>query len=161
MAVDLREATGAAVEWEVVVETAVGNATVSLSWPDLRYVPRHLRPVLVDQATGRTIAMRTAEAYEFQSASEGETRRFKIVVDPSHRTGLAVSALTVEQARAGATVVFTLSRSADVTVRVLNAAGRVVRVLQSAGPSVAGRNEVYWDGRSDTGAQTPAGWNRV
>jgi len=39
----------------------------------------------------------------------------------------------------------------------MNAAGRVVRTVQSGEVAVAGRNVATWDGRSDQGSVVPSG----
>lgn len=55
------------------------------------------------------------------------------------------------------TVAFTLTAPADVTLRIHDAAGRLVRVLASGEVLAAGRQEIAWDGRDDRGHDAPTG----
>ena len=45
----------------------------------------------------------------------------------------------------------------DHSLRVYDAAGRLVRTLRSGAPGLAGRNEVVWDGRDDGGRAVSSG----
>lgn len=52
---------------------------------------------------------------------------------------------------------FTLGRSAPVTVKVYNRAGRLVREVVSGQTMGAGANLVRWDGRDDNALASPDG----
>ena len=54
-------------------------------------------------------------------------------------------------------MVFTLSASARCSVRVMNIAGRTVRLIEQDTLHPAGLNQVLWDGRSDLGPLVPGG----
>lgn len=69
----------------------------------------------------------------------------------------ALSSLSTAPTRAGgAQIVFSLSAPAEVTVMVLNAAGRIVRALPTA-TCGQGLSTLLWDGRTDAGLGAPAG----
>jgi len=55
------------------------------------------------------------------------------------------------------TVAFTLAATATITLRIHDAAGRLVRVLASGEMLAAGRHEIAWDGRDDRGRDAPTG----
>jgi hypothetical protein len=55
------------------------------------------------------------------------------------------------------TVAFTLAAPAVVTLRIHDAAGRLVRVLASGEMLAAGRQEIAWDGRDGRGRDAPTG----
>jgi hypothetical protein len=57
----------------------------------------------------------------------------------------------------GAEVVFTLSSSAEVSVTVLNLAGRPVATVCRSRPTQAGLQRLAWSGRSDQGMAVPSG----
>ena len=59
--------------------------------------------------------------------------------------------------RGSTTVVFGLPRAADVTLRIYDIAGRVVRELVPGRRFEPGVHQVRWDGRSDDGAALRAG----
>jgi probable HAF family extracellular repeat protein len=59
--------------------------------------------------------------------------------------------------RAGAEIVFTLGADADVTVTILNVAGRTVAQAATHLSRGAGRNSVLWDACTDDGARVPSG----
>jgi hypothetical protein len=75
---------------------------------------------------------------------------------PSRASGL-VSALTAVPTRGGAQVTFSLSADATVEVRVLNIAGRLVRMLTPGRDCTAGLNTFAWTGLSDAGLAAPNG----
>jgi hypothetical protein len=72
-------------------------------------------------------------------------------------TGLALSGATAIPTAGGAEVLFTLSTPAQVTVEVLNLAGRPVALLAQDSPTGAGLQRLVWSGRSLTGTAAPAG----
>jgi flagellar hook assembly protein FlgD len=53
--------------------------------------------------------------------------------------------------------VFALSGSADVSVTVLNVAGRPVRTIAADKPLEAGLQTLVWDCKADGGLRVPAG----
>ncbi len=55
------------------------------------------------------------------------------------------------------TVAFTLAAAGPVTLRIHDAAGRLVRVLADGIDLSAGRQEIVWDGRDDAGRGAPSG----
>jgi flagellar hook assembly protein FlgD len=59
--------------------------------------------------------------------------------------------------RGSTTVVFGLPRAADVTLRIYDIAGRMVRELVPERRFEPGEHQVRWDGRSDDGVALNAG----
>jgi hypothetical protein len=57
----------------------------------------------------------------------------------------------------GAQITFGLASEADVTVQVLNLAGRPIRTIAADKPSASGTQMVPWNGRGDTGLRVPSG----
>jgi len=55
------------------------------------------------------------------------------------------------------TISYDLSSPAEVTIRVFDLAGRLVRVLQNAVFQVQGRHEIVWNGCNDLGRQVGSG----
>jgi hypothetical protein len=78
-----------------------------------------------------------------------------------HPTGvrgvLALAGVSAARAAGGAEVAFSLSTAADVTVEVLNVAGRAVAMVRTDHPSEAGLQRVLWDGRTLNGTRAPGG----
>jgi hypothetical protein len=70
---------------------------------------------------------------------------------------LAVTSATAVPTSAGAEIVFSLSAPAEVTVLVLNVAGRPVATPARAVGLAGGTQRVAWDGRTHTGTTVPAG----
>jgi FlgD Ig-like domain len=71
---------------------------------------------------------------------------------------LAVTGAAATGGHAGAAeVTFSLSAPAEVTVSILNVAGRTVRRLCAAKAFGAGTSRLVWDGRTDSGTRAPAG----
>ena len=65
-------------------------------------------------------------------------------------------ALKAGAAESAAQFTFGLSSACDVSTRVMNVAGREVRVLPPQ-PAVKGMNILVWDGVSGQGLRVPAG----
>ncbi len=149
--VDVRSADAAI--WTLSVQGPAGEK-VSVRWPDLSSVPDGLRPVLVDSATGRTIYMRTAQSYEF-TAREG-AREFEVRMSDAGGA-LAVTAPAARATGAGVEISYTLSADAQVEVRVLNIAGRVVDTVVAGEAQAAGMQRLTWDGVSARGTRAPNG----
>ena len=157
LAMDLRSGTSIYAR-VVTVATDIPSSPVSLTWPDLSSLPRDVRPVLVDEDTGRRIYLRTSKGYDYTSPDGGGIRHFRLELLEPGAEVLACTAMTVAAApRGGADLSFVLSADANVTARVLNVAGLPVRGLCQDSACPAGINRLNWDGRSDRGTPTPAG----
>jgi len=149
--VDLRPAGGAT--WTLSVQGPVGEKVV-VRWPDLSDVPADLRPVLVDDAAGRTVYMRTSQSYEFTARED--TRQLQIRLSDAG-AALAVTTPAARATGAGVEISYTLSADARVDVRVLNIAGRAVGTILSDETQAAGVQRLTWDGISASGTRAPAG----
>ena len=153
-AVDL-QAPGATKTWAMDVNCTQANEQVVLRWPDLTRLPARLPVVLVDELTGKQVAMRTAPCYTYNSG-QGGVRRFRIVAGAAiQRLQITSTQVLKSKASTGATVQCTLSVPAEVTLRIRTTGGRLVRTL---GPQeVSGLGTVTWDGRDDHGRLLAAG----
>jgi len=107
----------------------------------------------------------TTVAAQIRNRIEGPTNvDFDPVVGGVTPTGEAmagtralVTSVAAQATAAGASITFTLSAAASVTVQVANIAGRPVRTLVVPQPMAAGVQSVAWDGRSEAGTAAPAG----
>jgi len=156
-AVDLRASGTDGWQWDAVVTTDIPNQRVTLSFDDLRSLPREYEAVLTDVDSGATAFLRTSPVYTFQSGRDGATRHLTIGVR-RQGTGLRVTGLHAQAlARGTAAIAYTLSAPARVTARVLNAAGRQVAMVAASEEQDAGAQTLSWDGRSSAGALLPPG----
>lgn len=80
-----------------------------------------------------------------------------IIPAASHSAPVTVSALTAAPAGRGVEVCFTLSAPAQVSVVVLNLAGRAIARPLDGVSCPAGMSRASWSGRSLTGTQAPNG----
>lgn len=157
------QADGDRVEWPVLVRTSVSNADVSLTWGDLRSVPRDLSLYLVDSESGRTVSMRSVASYVFRSGDDGAAKLLTIRAERAGAGGaFNVDMLPTRVTRDGAaTVSFRLSQPADVDCVVKNAAGRTVATVAAGKTMDSGLRSLVWDGRSSAGAAMPQGMYMV
>lgn len=150
-AVEARELT-----WDLAVTGEPGER-VEVYCPDPAQIPEGWAVTLEDRATGAVIDIRHGARYA-TTLGPAETQRPMTL--RLTRTGgpLTLSSLSAVASRAGgAELSFTLSAPADCTVRLLNIAGRTVRVLRQGTPMPAGTSQLVWDGRSDSGLAVPNG----
>lgn len=139
--------------WEISVANAQPSSEVKLSWPDLTTLPNSVRPILTDLATGRSVYMRTTSSYGYQAGSQ--PRQFQISL--AEDSVVMLTSVTAIPAGQGAEIVYALAAPAQVTVEVLNIAGRTVRVVNAGQLAPTGLNTVTWDGRNASGARVPGG----
>lgn len=152
-ATDIR-APGSMKSWDFNVQCTQANEKVTMRWPDLSQIPARLPLYLTDQLTGQRVAMRTSPSYTFNSG-QGGVRHFTISVDSS-ASRLMITSTQVQRIRGSSvTISCGLTTAAAVTLRIRNAAGRLVRTL---GPvEVSAQGTLNWDGLDDHGRGLPAG----
>ncbi|MGD9495441.1 MAG: S8 family serine peptidase [Armatimonadota bacterium] len=148
----------APLRWTLEATTALPDATVTLTWPDLSGLPAELRPMLVDLDSGDRRAMRTASSYQWQVGPEGGVRRLAVEITREDDGLLAVSSLSARPAAArGAQVTVSLTQAAALDVEVLNIAGRTVARVCTERQVGAGETRLGWSGTSAAGTAVPAG----
>jgi len=153
---DLR-APGDPGEWEIQVASALPNTEVELLWPNLNAeVPENTRLVLEDLDSGRTIYMRTTSGFRFQTGDDGAVRHLRIRAMDGAQS-LAVGTMAAQPAAGGAVFTYSVSAPADVTVEVLNIAGRLVKRFPARGVDGGTRETLSWSGTSDRGSAVPSG----
>lgn len=145
-------------EWDIEVSCALANTKVAVSWPDLNSaVPADVRLVLTDLDTGKQVYMRTTPRYEFDSGPDGCVRHLRVRAETSEARTLVVSAMSTQAVAGGAAISYTLSRSAQVSVEIMNVAGRVVRSLGSSMAAGGSQQTLMWNGLSNYGGAVPSG----
>jgi hypothetical protein len=155
LAVDVRPAAGATEVWSFAVATDMADVQVELSLPDLSEVPADKLVYLVDETAGKRMYARTMATYSYDAGAGGE-RRFRLEVADRTDTGLMITGAAAVAVGGRVSVSYTLSSAAQVSLEVLNIAGRKVATLggevQPAGVSTAS-----WNGRSASGSICPPG----
>ena len=128
-----------------------------LTLPDLSGVPSDQAVYLTDLDTGKKLYARTMPSYSFAAGAGGAQRHFELTVQPKGADNLVITSASVQPTGAGAVVTYSVSRPCQVSVEVLNIAGRPVRSLVTGAPAPAGSNVQTWDLRSDDGTLAPSG----
>jgi hypothetical protein len=153
---DIRPANEPTQSWQVQVASTVPNQPVTVTWPDLSALPASVKPILHDPLTGKRLYMRTTTGYSLPGGADGVSRRLVIETDGT-TPALALSSLTSQAKSGSMAVTYTLSAAAEVTARVLNIAGRPVKLLQQGALQAAGTNTMLWNYSDQTGKNVPAG----
>ena len=144
-------------EWELQVACALPNAEVELSWPNLNAeVPAGVRLVLEDLDSGRTTYMRTSAGFRFQTGADGAVRHLRISAQDGAQS-LAVGTMAAQPAAGGAMITYSVSAPAEVTVDVMNIAGRLVKRFAARNVDGGAQETVSWNGISDRGSSVPSG----
>ncbi|MDW8105263.1 MAG: FlgD immunoglobulin-like domain containing protein [Armatimonadota bacterium] len=155
-AVDVRR-SGARAQWNLLVRTAAPEREVTLTWSDLRSLPRGVRLVLLDEVTGRRYHLRSVSSVTLRTDQTG-TRLLQLVAEPQSEGMLRITGLRAQRTRGGAySIHYVLSADAQVQAEIVSASGKPVKILQSGAPSRAGVQSVSWDGRDAGGVAVPAG----
>ncbi len=143
--------------WRLAVETNLLQSPVTIRWPDMSAVPETVRLMLVDEAAGRQVYMRTASGYQYTARQP--VRRLLIKAEDgspaTELTVLGLSAMATGVRRAN--IVYTLSQSAQVSVEVRNISGALVRQICGGQTQPAGQHTTVWNGRNRAGALVPTG----
>lgn len=143
-------------KWDVVVTWPHPDSEISLTWPTLNELPDEYEATLQDLDGGGTVNLRLRPRYVFNPQEAG-SRRFKLTVTPTSSQSVTLTSVAALPTRGGGEVVFTLSCPAQCNIRVMNIAGRTIRILETDRAHAAGQNVVLWDGRADTGSSVPSG----
>ena len=156
---DIRNSTSSA-SWTLTAKTPAPNTTYTLTWGNLTSVPRSVRLVLNDLATGRRQYMQTSSGYSFSQTSSG-TRRFRIDVERHGASALRITGLSARASRSAGsrsvTVGFSLSQGATIDARIHSANGHTIRTLTSGRAAASGSNALMWDTKTDSGISVPTG----
>lgn len=142
--------------WDVVVTWPHPASEISLTWPTINELPDEYEATLQDLDGGGTVNLRLRPRYVFNPQEAG-SRRFRLTVTPTSSQPVTLTSVAALPTRGGAEVVFTLSRPAQCGIRIMNIAGRTIRILETDRAHTAGQNVVLWDGRADTGSSVPSG----
>jgi subtilisin family serine protease len=145
-------------EWSIEVSCPARKQPVTISWPLLNAsVPDGLSLRLYDLDNDRSVYMRTATSYTYDSGAGG-VRHFKLVASQAAINALRIIGLSAAPIRGGGSAIaYQLSAPASVTAEVRNIAGRPVKRLVTEQDVAAGRQELIWNGANDSGAAVPAG----
>ena len=142
--------------WDLVVAGNPGER-LEIWCPTPGEIPDGWAVTLEDHATGARTDIRRGARYATTLGSDESQRSMSLRLTRT-AGALTLSSLSAVASRAGgAELTFTLSAPADCTVRVLNIAGRTVRVLRQGTPMPAGTSQLVWNGRSDAGLPVPNG----
>lgn len=156
LAHDIRSQSGAQT-FDFTVACGVPDVDVTVSLPDLTRVPIDQQIMLIDKESGKTLYARTLSSYTYHNGAEGAEHKFQLVVSSRTIGALTVTATTA--AAKGDSVAFTYSvtKGCQVSIRVLNLAGRVVKMLAVNKSVVAGVQTELWNLTSEGGTRVPAG----
>ncbi|MGM0492225.1 MAG: carboxypeptidase regulatory-like domain-containing protein, partial [Armatimonadota bacterium] len=142
--------------WQFEVATDMPDTRVEVQMPDLSEVPNDKSVYLVDETAGKRMYARTLTTYSYDSG-EGGARRFTLEVGDRSETGLMITAASAQAAGGAVSVSYTLSADAQVSVEVLNIAGRKIATLADGETAPAGLSTCGWNARNSSGSLVPNG----
>ncbi|MFP4117231.1 MAG: FlgD immunoglobulin-like domain containing protein [Salinivenus sp.] len=148
---------GEPANWDFVVSTDLSEAEVDVRLPDLSSVPSDMAVYLTDLDADRRVYARTVSRYSYTTPEGASTRRFRLEVVPRTDANLAITSMSASQGRDAAGITFNVTSACDVSARVMNMAGRTVRVLTAGETMAEGTNTLSWNLRSDEGTAVASG----
>ncbi|MGQ9729633.1 MAG: carboxypeptidase regulatory-like domain-containing protein [Candidatus Zipacnadales bacterium] len=155
LALDIRAGATETLEWSFAVYTDLQDTPITVSLPDLTAVPKEMRITLVDVAANKRMSARAATGYTYNSGQGGE-RQFRLLVEPDRGGNLTVDLAAMPTGR-GVELTYTLAKSAVVTIRVRNMAGREVATVIHGKDVAAGTNTTIWNLQNEQGLRVPSG----
>lgn len=156
---DIQSATGTIKRWKMVVSSPNPGEEVTLSWPEINGLPRSYELFITDDASGHRYMMRQTSSLRINTGQSG-SRAFTITAEPTSRAGAfrIVNANVVpSRSRSSATIAFTPTQDASITIRILNGAGAPLRTLTSRSAAAGNTVTVNWDYRDGRGIALPTG----
>ncbi len=158
LAKDIRRSANTDQTWTWDV-TADSEGKVMLSWPGAARLPRQVKLMMKDTATGRTYSMRSQSSVTI-SIGKGQTSRFVVTAKQQATTPLSISGLRMvapSGRSSGRSFIFNVSREASVTAKVTTLSGKVIATLATGRAVSAGENRLNWTSRAETGAALAPG----
>jgi hypothetical protein len=154
---DIRSGSGSK-QWGVAVSTDQPHSDVTISW-NSAVVPRNVRLILTDVATGTVTDMRSRAAYTFNTGANAGPRNFTVAAGtatyaPSTVTNVGVR--NVGRAGGAMAIDFTLSGDASYEVKILNATGASIATVATRAVT-SGSVSLVWNGRAASGVPVPTG----
>ncbi len=143
--------------WDIDVSCALPNTDVEVSWPDLNsVVPGDVRLVLEDLDSGASVYMRTSASYRFRTGPDGGTRHLRVSVVGGSEA-LALRSMATEPVGGGAMITYAVTMPADVTVDIMNIAGRLIKSFPARAVAGGAQQTLSWNGIGERGSAVPAG----
>jgi len=146
--------------WDVMVQTNRPNEEVTLSWPNLRELPKECGIVLRDVDANVSRSMRTTTLYRYNSGVNAGARHFQVVVSAQQLAAPQITGFQFVPAKGRGgrgDVLFHVNMDCVVDLSIRNITGRLVKALSKGQQFTAGQHSVYWDGTNDWGAVVPNG----
>lgn len=157
---DVRPAASPSQRWDIEVSCSISRTLVTLSWPQVGSLPRHVAPVLFDPETGRRTNMAAVHTYRFRTGARGGKRRLAIETGGA-RSELRLGAVSVRSSGPMATISYVLSAPARVDIEVRDSRGAWVRTLTRGHRRAEGRHILSWNTRDVRGRAVRDGAYRV
>ncbi len=155
-AMDIR-GPGDDAEWDIEVACSLPDTEVEISCPQMTTeVPDDVRLVLEDLETGRTVYMGTSTGYRFRTGPDGGVRNLRVHAREAGRA-LTVQSMSAQSVADGAMITYSVSEASEVSVEILNIAGRTVRAFSSRAVTGGEQETLLWNGLSDRGSAVPSG----
>lgn len=137
---------------------------VTLLWPNVNSIPRNVRVQLVDTTTNTTRDLRFASSYSFKMEANS-TREMKVQIEPGLATKAVIGNVIVtrpsKDVRAPFTINYSLSSSANTTIRVLGSNGGEVYTVTRGRADRVGENSATWTMRDNANRAVAPGVYQV
>ncbi|MBI3922375.1 MAG: hypothetical protein HY318_13220, partial [Armatimonadetes bacterium] len=150
LAADVRSPFSGKKEWDFLVTTNLGDTNLTLTWGDLKALPRALRFRLTDLDTGGSLNMRRQTSYAYRTGAN-PARRFRITVATGSQLPVRFSNPSMARTPRGYALSFNASEPVDAMVEVFSVRGRKLSTLRAVPSSANGDYTLQWDLKDTAG----------
>ncbi len=153
--------------WNVQVTTDQPNTDITVTWPDIKTLPRNYNLTLTDTVNGQSVNLRNTSSYQFNSGHNAATRSFTLTATPANiHSGTALitnifvnPGIPASAGRASTPyeIGYTVSQDVRIEASILGFNGHVVSNLGPTRAATSGNNKIVWNGLDNNGHAIPAG----
>ncbi len=154
-AIDYQTPNQTTFTWQLELTPPATGDEVTLTWGDLSSLPRDYTATLVDEATGKRVAMRSLASYT--PTTRSTTQSFSIEVARYQGSALMATGLMVVPLRGAVEIDFAPTRECLASLVIRNLAGTILDEVATRETVARGQASFGWNKTDGAGRPVPTG----